>query len=111
MVKIDTEGAEAMILHGMKNLLQSGKIQELTVELSPDFWPAYGWSKSFVAETVLTLLWDNGYQNVTVFGNHGVRGTQPDQVVRDRQDMERFVHWGIPHQQDVHFILSNPPKQ
>lgn len=38
MVKIDTEGHELEVINGMKNILESGRIKVLTVEITPKFY-------------------------------------------------------------------------
>ena len=70
MIKIDTEGYESKIIAGMSNLLRSGVIHELCIEVTPEYWMHYSkFSRDIIAEIFVTRLWDNGFQNITIFGN------------------------------------------
>jgi len=58
VVKMDIEGAEALALRGMRELLKSPQAPRVIfLELHPQFLPAFGSS----SDEVLTLLRDSGY--------------------------------------------------
>jgi FkbM family methyltransferase len=45
LVKIDVEGAELRVLHGMQNLLSMHKVLRLCIEITPDFLRRFGDSR------------------------------------------------------------------
>lgn len=59
LLKIDTEGAEASVLHGMRHTLQQGKITNMIVEVTPAHWKVVGMSRDDAhGIKALTMLTD-----------------------------------------------------
>lgn len=74
VIKIDVEGAETMVLNGMKRILHDVK-PRLFIEVHPTKLPAYG---SSVAE-VVSILMDHGYE---IFEMQEMRSFEGDKSVR-----------------------------
>ena len=57
LVKIDVEGAEYLVLKGMKNLLQFKRINKLIVEITPEYFINFGYDKN----TLFNFMEELGY--------------------------------------------------
>lgn len=57
LIKIDVEGAEMLVINGMKSLLHEQRIKQLIIEITPGFLKQYGHSK----EMLYNVLNDFGY--------------------------------------------------
>jgi FkbM family methyltransferase len=101
VVKLDVEGYEHKVLLGMAQLITTKAIDDMIVELSPRFWDQFGFNRSEVAHTIVSILWDQGgLTNVTMFGN----GQETDMTILDRRHLLSTIETGIPSgQNDFHF--------
>jgi len=105
LVKIDTEGHEAKVIAGMQNLLSAKIVERLIIEMTPDIWiKRLKLTRSNVADIFTRHLWDNGYQNVTLFTNNW---KCCDSMLTTREAFYQFIESGRfqDGMQDVHFAL------
>ena len=72
LIKIDVEGAEFLVLLGMTELLKSGKIKYLIIEITPKFLKEFGHRKEMIYDLLdrygySPLIKENSWQYDEVF--------------------------------------------
>lgn len=73
-----------------------------------EYWMHYSkFSRDIIAEIFVTRLWDNGFQNITIFGNRVYHKKQwvkhSNVIITSRQDLFNKIKFGIVSQVDIHF--------
>ena len=68
--KIDTEGAEVLVLTGMQRLLGRDGVSDVVVEVSPQWWAAYGLSVADGAAFFQTLHERRGARSYVLYDEH-----------------------------------------
>lgn len=94
------------VIAGMSELLRSGKVHELVVELTPNYWPLYGFTRVQVAQVIVESLWDAGFQNASALGV--LDKNEPDVVFADRTHLFNFVSRDQAYPMDFLFVNINP---
>lgn len=118
LIKIDVEGAEVGVLSGMKALLKHvnpmtnrGTVRNVVCEVTPNRWAGLlsgGLSRDIVAEIFCDVLWDAGFQTITVFSNNNKQEkTKADLQVTSRAQLHKYIKSGDFYSKDFYFKRYN----
>lgn len=118
LIKIDVEGAEVGVLSGMKALLQHvnpvtnrGTVRHVVCEVTPNRWaglPNEGLTRETVAEIFCEVLWDVGFQTITVFSNNNKEEkAKGDLQITSRTQLYEHIKSGDFYSKDFHFKRYN----
>jgi len=95
IMKIDTEGAELWVLRSIQELVKQGKIENIVVEMTPQFWPSRGVEKEVIAEVAKDIL-TNGNYAASVLTTATVLKTREDVAAQINTQGPQLDWWFYP---------------